>query len=148
MRAIDALPQGTLAFLDTAPLVYFVERVSPFFSITEAIFQRIDTGEIRVVTSPVTLAECLVVPLRKGDTKLQHLFVDFITAGPNTAFVEINATIAHTVADLRARYNLALSDSFQIAVALSTRCNAFLTNDTRLQRVAEIRVLILEDLDV
>jgi predicted nucleic acid-binding protein len=33
-----------------------------------------------------------------------------------------------------------------VATALAHRCEAFLTNDARLKRVAEIRVLTLEEL--
>jgi predicted nucleic acid-binding protein len=46
---------------------------------------------------------------------------------------------------LRARYNLRTPDALQVATALVRRCEAFLTNDARLKRVTEIRVLTLDD---
>jgi len=58
----------------------------------------------------------------------------------------ITVEIAELAADLRARYNLRTPDALQVATALAHRCEAFLTNDARLKRVAEIRVLTLEEL--
>jgi len=40
------------------------------------------------------------------------------------------------------------SDALQISVALAAGCSAFLTNDLRLQRVTELRVLALDELEL
>lgn len=62
-------------------------------------------------------------------------------------FRMIDATIAEKAAEFRARYNLSLTDAYQMAVALSAGCDAFLTNDARLKRVVEVNVLVLDDLE-
>ncbi len=41
-----------------------------------------------------------------------------------------------------------LPDAFQVAVALAADCDAFLTNDATFRRVAELRVLVLDDLNI
>ena len=41
-----------------------------------------------------------------------------------------------------------LPDALQLAVALQEGCEAFLTNDPRLKRVAEPRVLVLDELEL
>jgi len=43
---------------------------------------------------------------------------------------------------------LHLPDAFQIAVAIREGCEAFLTNDRRLTRVTDLRVLVLDDLEL
>jgi len=48
---------------------------------------------------------------------------------------------------LRAQYSLTLLDALQIAAALSAGCEALLTNDVRLQRVTELRVIVLAELE-
>ena len=58
----------------------------------------------------------------------------------------ITVESAELAAELRARYSLRTPDALQVATALVRRCEVFLTNDTRLKRVAEIRVLTLDDL--
>ena len=49
-------------FLDTAPIIYFVEKHPEYFAAANEVFRLIDAGRIGAVTSPITLAECLVHP--------------------------------------------------------------------------------------
>lgn len=63
------------------------------------------------MTSPVTLAECLVVPYRLGIAKLQQDFLDLIVSAKNTVFVSIDREIGKQAAELRARYNTTLPDA-------------------------------------
>jgi hypothetical protein len=58
----------------------------------------------------------------------------------------LDAVIARGAAELRARYALRTPDAVQVATAISVGCQAFLTNDRGLQRVNELRVLVLDDL--
>lgn len=62
MRLADRLQEVARLFLDTAPLVYYVEEQAHYLALVETVFDRLDRGEFVAVTSPVTLAECLVVP--------------------------------------------------------------------------------------
>ena len=41
-----------------------------------------------------------------------------------------------------------LPDALQLAVAIEQGCEAFLTNDRRLARLTELRVLVLDDLEL
>jgi len=51
-------------------------------------------------------------------------------------------------AELRARHNLRTPDALQIAAALVTGCQAFLTNDGSLKRVTDLSVLVLDELSL
>ena len=146
MTVSEGLTDISRLFLDTAPVIYFVERNPAYLSLVQTAFRYIDQGALGAVTSPVTLAECLVHPIRQQDTALQQDFIDLITAGNNTEFVMIDQVIAQTAAELRARYNLLLPDAFQAAVAIVSGCDALLTNDRGLQRVTELKILTLDDL--
>ena len=148
MKIADALNGVSLLFLDTAPIIYFVEANPVYFSVVEAIFDRIDQGSVAAVTSPVTLAECLIFPLRANNVPLQQNFSDLILTGRNTTFTILDAETAHQAATLRARYNLTLTDAFQISAALANGCDAFLTNDVALKRVTEARVLVIDELEL
>ena len=146
MRIADALTGINRLFLDTAPVIYHVEGNPAYQATTDLIFQRIQAGEIRAVTSSVTLAECLVHPLRRGDEALAEQFRRVITAGRHTNYVGIDAA-AERAAELRARHNLTLTDAFQVAAALMAGCDGFLTNDAGIRRAHELRVLVLDDLE-
>jgi predicted nucleic acid-binding protein len=146
LKVADALQGVTRLFLDTAPVIFYVERNPAFIAVVDLVFDRIDAGTLQAVTSPVTLAECLVVPLRLGKMQLQQDFTDLIVSGANVTFVPLDAAIGQQAAELRARYNLRLGDALQIAAALAAGCDAFLTNDLGLKRVQEIAVIVVVEL--
>ena len=133
-------------FLDTAPLIYYVEEHPRYITLVDIIFASLDAGDFEAITSPVTLAECLVIPYRNSDARLQQAFLDLILNGVHTHFVEIEREAGALAAQLRARYNLSLPDALQCAVALHTGCDAFLTNDISLKRVTELPVIVLEEM--
>jgi len=145
MRFTDRLQAVKRLFLDTAPVIYFVEKNDRYLALLRAVFDTIDQGAIVAVTSPVTLAECLIVPYRLGQTQLLQAFEDLIVNGDNTVFVVIDDETARRAAELRAKYNLTLTDTIQLATALTADCDSFLTNDMALKRVAELNVIVLDD---
>ncbi|MGL5942119.1 MAG: type II toxin-antitoxin system VapC family toxin [Waterburya sp.] len=49
---------------------------------------------------------------------------------------------------MRVKYNLKLPDALQITTAIETGCDSFLTNDKALKRVTELRILILDELEI
>jgi predicted nucleic acid-binding protein len=55
--------------------------------------------------------------------------------------IPVDLAIAERAAELRARYNLKTPDALQVATAIETGCNAFLTSDMRLKRITELRIL-------
>src|SRR5947209_2709275 len=146
MKVPDAIRSVTRLFLDTSPVIYYVERHPRYVAVVDDIFNRIDAGTLPAVTSPVTLVECLVVPCRLGQASVQKDFTDLIVNGQGITFVPVESVIACRAAELRASYNLALADACQIATALAAGCDAFLTNDLGLKRVQEITILVLDEL--
>lgn len=71
----EALHNTTRLFLDTAPVIYYVEQNPHYSARTQHIFDAIDTGNLTAVTSPITLAESLIVPYRLGLLQLQQDFL-------------------------------------------------------------------------
>lgn len=134
-------------FLDTAPVIYFVEQHPTFAAQVEGVFEHLERGEWTAVVSPVTLAECLVIPYREGNQRLVKLFFEFLTEGPGIEFILLDEMISDKAAALRARYGVTLADALQLACALTSACDVFLTNDERLRRVSEISVLLVSELE-
>lgn len=145
MTITERLENITRLFLDTAPVIYYVEAHAKYLPIVEPIFDMLDQDRLNVVTSPVTLAECLIVPQRLGQKNLEQTFVELLTAGSSTLFIPIDQSIAEKSAALRAKYNLTLTDAFQAAVAILTDCDAFLTNDTLLKRITDLDIIVLDE---
>ncbi|WP_017326546.1 PIN domain-containing protein [Synechococcus sp. PCC 7336] len=145
---VEAALQGvTRLFLDTAPVIYYLENNPIYQSLVVSVFDRIEAGRLTAVTSPVTLAECLVHPYRLGRTKLQQAYQRTIVNAENTLFQTIGELAAQRAAQLRASYNLSLPDFLQLAAALAANCEAFLTNDINLKRVGELQILVIKELE-
>jgi len=148
MKLDDALRNVGMVMLDTAPVVYFVERNPKYFSVAQEIFDHLSAGVVEAVTSPVTLAECLVGPIRSGMTQARQDFIALIGFGMNVTFRDIDLDAAVTAAEFRWKYSLSTTDALQVAVALAANCNAILTNDRGFLRIKEIPILPMDDLEV
>lgn len=146
MNIEDSLGGVMRLFLDTAPLIYYVEENRRYLPRVDVIFDRIFEEQLIGITSPISLAECLARPYRLGQNQLQQNYFNLITA-TNLVFTLIDQNMARQAAEFRSRYNLELPDAFQIAVALATNCEAFLTNDAMLRRITELQILVLDDFD-
>ncbi|MFM7368982.1 MAG: VapC toxin family PIN domain ribonuclease, partial [Sphaerospermopsis kisseleviana] len=66
MNIEDYFIQGKKLFLDTVPVIYYVENHPQYQSSVNYVFHGIDSGLLSAVTSPITLSECLVYPYRLG----------------------------------------------------------------------------------
>jgi predicted nucleic acid-binding protein len=148
MKLKAAFQQINRLFLDSAPVIYYIEQNPIYLGVMDEIFNFIDSGQIRAVTSPVTLAECLILPIRENNRSRQQLFSDIITDRDTADFIDTTSAIATKAAEIRAKYNLRLPDAFQIATAQKAGCNGFLTNDTDLKRVTELQVIVLKELEI
>jgi predicted nucleic acid-binding protein len=146
VKLADALADVQRLFLDTAPVVYFVEANARYLPIVEPIFDQLDAKAWQAVASPITLSECLVIPYRLQDYRLQALFTQLLVK--RALFSVIDEHIASSAAQLRSRYNLTLPDAMQVAVAQASGCQAFLTNDMTLKRITGLRVVVLDELEV
>lgn len=146
MRIEAALNGVTRMFLDTAPVIYEVERHPDFVAVVDPIFDRLDT-DITSVISPITLAECLVGPLKSGLSELEQAYLNLLNR-EDVVFVASSAEIAHRAAQIRVQHNLQLADALQIATALQAGCEAFLTNDEQLKRVTTLRMVVVKELEV
>jgi predicted nucleic acid-binding protein len=144
----DALMGVRRLGFDTSPLIYFVEANPQYDALVTEIFRRVSNGAPLGVTSVITLSEVLVQPIIRQHTLLQREYRDLLLRSGNFNTLAISATIAELGAELRAQYRLRTPDALQIATALEAGCEAFLSNDSGLRRVTELRVLILDDLEL
>ncbi|MDA1049541.1 MAG: PIN domain-containing protein [Planctomycetota bacterium] len=139
MTKLDDALQGVQRLgVDTAPVIYFIEANPKYDALVTEIFQRISNGVFEGLCSVITLTEVLVQPLHHGDQQAARDYTDLLLHSQHFATVSIDPAIAKTAGELRARYNLRTPDALQIAAAMENGCQAFLTNDTTLNRVTEI----------
>jgi len=114
----------------------------------EYILNIVDNTSIEVVSSVLTLAEVLVVPVRTGAHQVAQLYRAILMNRETCTLVAISENIAIEAASIRARYRINTPDALHIASAIEFRCDAFLTNDHKLRAVQELNVLVLDDLEL
>lgn len=148
MRIADALKGVRRLAIETAPLIYFIEQHPAYLDRMHVIMRQIDAGTLEGVTSVITLTEVLTHPIKSGRRDIVEAYRDILLHSRHLTLVSVNAAIAERAAELRARYNLKTPDALQVAVALYAGCEAFLTNDSDIKRVNEVRVLVLDELEL
>lgn len=135
-----------VVFIDTAPLIYFIEGHSRYQEKLIELFRSNDLGEFRFQTSTLTLIELLVQPYKQKNNKLADRYEQIITESNNIDIFEIDLLISKKAAKLRADYNFKTPDAIQLATGLEKNADFFLTNDKELKKLKEIEVITLEDI--
>ena len=138
--------RNKIIFLDTAPLIYFIEGNSPYQDKLKKIFDSNDKGDFTFITSSITLLEVLVKPLRDGQSVLADKYKNILTKAAGIEIFDITIDLAAKAAELRAKYNLRTPDAIQIATAIDNKAAYFLTNDLRLKSVSEVKLITLSEL--
>jgi predicted nucleic acid-binding protein len=133
-------------FIDTAPIIYYIEAHPQFGPLAKEVVSAFQSGDLNAYSSVITIAEVLPKPVERGDEKLVRKFAEFLKHGRNLTVIEISEGIAEAAGRLRGRYPfLKTVDAIQLAAALDVGAEAFLTNDMKLQQFNELKVLILRD---
>ena len=141
-----SLPASGTIYVDTQVIIYSVERHPVYLPLIEPIWHAARAGNIAVVTSALTLLECLVLPLRLGDQALQRAYEQALL-GTELRLMPIDQGILREAAKLRAASSsLRTPDAIHAATAAVGGCGLFVTNDMALRRLAGCAVAVLNDL--
>lgn len=133
-------------FIDTAPIIYYIQAHPEFGPLAREVVIAIESGSLTAYSSVLTLTEVLIKPVGINDVALAQKFVQFIKHAKHLILIEISEGIAETAGNLRGRYSfLKTIDALQVAAALDVEADAFLTNDAKLKQIKELRVILLKD---
>lgn len=133
-------------FLDTAPLIYYIEENPQYLSLLDKLFVANSKGKFLFLTSTITLIEVLVNPIRQNELRLVEQYQHILCNSPTINILELNVEIAKLAAVFRAKYGIKTPDSIQVGTAVYVKADFLLTNDIRLKSVTEIEILLLDGL--
>ncbi len=85
---------GTVVGLDTAPLIYFIEKHPKYTALIHPFFEAVESGDIEVVTSILTLTEVLVHPLRQGNQGLAAQYSKILLNARHLTTLPVSLPIA------------------------------------------------------
>lgn len=146
MTLSEELSQIDTVFIDTAPIIYYIEANPEFGPLTKEVVVAFQSGTLTAFASVLTLVEVLPKPIEAGQEDLAKRFSNFLRHGKNLSLVGISEGTAEKAGRLRGRYSsLKALDAIQIATALEVKANAFLTNDKRLKQITDIKIIVLKD---
>jgi predicted nucleic acid-binding protein len=131
---------------DTVVFIYHLEDHPRYARLTQRVFEAWEEGRNSGVTSVITLLELLVKPKREGKREVARDYLELLSTYPTLTIVEVDIGLADLAADLRAKYGLRTPDALQLAAALQAGAGGFITNDSRLKGVAELEVVLLDEL--
>lgn len=140
------LKEGSRVFIDTAPIIYFIEGNQTYSSAMDSIFTKTAGGSIEVITSIITFIEVLTKPYKLKQMDIVNIYREFFYKSLNFTVVDLNSDIAVLTANIRAEYGFKLPDAVQLAVFEYTRCDMFITNDIQLKKYSESKVVVLTNI--
>lgn len=146
MTLQEEISRISSVFIDTAPIIYFIEAHPQYGPLVRNIINTMDKKKVKAFSSVITIAEVLPKPIQAGKKELASKFVEFLKKGENLTLIHISVEIAEKAGQLRGKYSkLKALDAIQLAAALVNKVDAFLTNDVNLKQITEIRILLLRD---
>ncbi len=139
------LPLAGLVYIDASSLIYSVERVEPYRTLLEPMWQEAQDGNLTIVSSPVLVIEALVKPLREGNEEIEMQYRELFSSNA-VRLLDASYQVFEDAARLRASTGLKTPDALHAATALRAGCALFITNDTDFRRVEGLPVVVLSDL--
>lgn len=125
-------------FLDTTPIIYFLDDDVNFGNKILCIFEEILGDKKQMVSSAITCTEYLTFPYRTGNLEKVNAFFEFCR-DCGIILYSLNLDIAKKAAEIRAKYkDFKTMDALQLASACVQGCDLFLTNDKQLRQFKEI----------
>jgi predicted nucleic acid-binding protein len=129
--------------VDTAPVIYTVEKHMPYLAMLWPLWE--SANRLSIVTSELAAMECLVKPIRMGDAAIRTEWESFLFA-EGLDLLPIGIATLLRAAEIRAGTGLKTPDAIHAATALEAGCTLFITNDSHFRRVPGLNAIVLEDL--
>ncbi len=130
-----------VVYFDTNLFIYAVEEpksITSFSEIITKLFTLAYSGEMKVITSEITLAEVLVGAY-KQDAKLVSIYDELLKHEVYFSVYPVDKSVLRTAAFTRTIIKIALADAIHVSTAIIEKADFFITNDVKL-KVPEGRI--------
>lgn len=134
-------------YFDSNILIYLVEGDTALRGSVLNVMRQLETRRIEMVTSELSLTECLNGAYRAHSEDLINRYLDLLTSKDSINMFPIDRNICILAAQLGASNRLKTQDSLHLASAVSKSCDAFLTNDKDFKTTSVLRVMQLAGLN-
>lgn len=117
-------------YLDANVIIYFLEENTDFWNKVEQVFQECEANNIQLLTSDITVCECLMRPYKDGNYALIALYEQFFQSTSKTVNIApVETSILLETPKIASDTKLKTIDAIHLATAEFYSCDALLTND-------------------
>ena len=139
------LPNTGPIYLDASGFIYSLERIEPYCTQLEPMWRQAQAGQCVIVSRHLVVLETWVKPLREGDIALEQSFRELLYAR-EVQLIPATLSLWERAARLRAATGLKTPDALHAVTAQDAASTLFITNDRDFRRVANLPVIVLDDL--
>lgn len=137
---IHSIAGTSTVYVDTNIFIHFIEASPTFFAKTKQIFEHIDAVGARIVTSEITLAECLYKPSQDQNTTLVAVYGELFEKSGDVSLIPLDGMVAKRAALRGGGLGLKLVDAIHYVSALEARCDLFITTDAQFRSDNDLEV--------
>ncbi len=132
--------------LDSIVFIYQFSDHPQYGQLTNVVIELLGKKKIKAVTSAITVIETFVKPEKRNDLAILNEYENVFQYLPNLEILPIDWPLSRLTAKLRAQYpTIRIPDAVQISTALFKGYPTFLTNDDKLKKIKELRIITLKD---
>jgi len=131
-------------FLDACGIIYLIESQQEQGRKTRLLINQAIQAETQLAVSRLSFLECRVLPLKSKNSALLDCYDRFFRL-PGLEVIELDATVIDIATELRANYpnSLRTPDAIQLACAITSGADQFLTGDKKLSAIQEVKVIVI-----
>lgn len=144
-RFRDRLEEAALVHLDGRVLAFHLLGTPRYLELTRLLFGGMGSGAVTGQCSAIALYQLLTEPFRLGESDLAAEVAKLLAVHPGLEIVPLDPRVAVQAAEVRAQLGGRAERALQIATALTTGADIYLTEGSGLRRIAGMAVVNLED---
>ena len=131
--------------------VYLFEGDKRFIKKIKPLFENIENGRLKAVTSIISPLEVFSAPKLEKVPEKRTAFRRFFQKAPNLFVSPLSWEVMDKAAEMRRRhFSLRTPDSIQLATAEVTKSPLFLTNDRKLKKLSikNLTISLVKELNI
>jgi predicted nucleic acid-binding protein len=135
----------TSLYLDSNILIYLVEGNVELGDLVLAAFREIETNNITLYTSEITVTECLNGAYRAGLEELAQKYLELLSSEEFIILLPVDSDVCIEASRIGAEHRLKTVDSIHLASATLAGCQALLTNDSGFKSSKTVQTILLSE---
>lgn len=132
--------------LDSMCFLYQFADHPHYAPLTDVIFNLLEQNKIKAITTTISIVEVFVQAEKSKNQSIIQEYETTFKNLPNFEVLPVDWHMARLASKIRALYpHIKTPDSIQIGATLISNYRGFITNDTQLKQIKELKVIILDE---